>query len=265
MSLYNTSALFNQNMSEDKQTKFVDFYKKVFSDFEISKIHDCTIGAGGTTLPLAKIGYEITGSDLSENLVNKAKENFALEGFTTDLFAADLREIHNYIDNDYDCVISTGNSLAHVNNEDVKGFIENVSKELSSGGLIYIDTRNWDKTLVERPIFKARDPMVMSAEEHVSLYQIWNWHDDNSVDFIFVTSTDKNGKHVNTSYTYAPRYYPFSLDFLINSFEDNNMEIKGFYDVDNLWLGSPNEDKKIGDFHKDFQYIVWYGILAQKK
>jgi hypothetical protein len=105
----------------------------------------------------------------------------------------------------------------------------------------------------------------MNSKEHISLYQIWDWHDDNSVNFIFVTSTDRNGIHEKTSYTYAPKYYPFTLDFLINSFNDNNLEVKGLYDINNLWLGSNNESKKTNNFYKDFQYIEWYGILAQKK
>lgn len=66
MNLYETSALFSQNMSQKQQEKFLDFYKQVFSEYDITSIHDCSIGAGGRTIPLAKLGYQISGSDLSK-------------------------------------------------------------------------------------------------------------------------------------------------------------------------------------------------------
>ena len=74
MNLYDTSALFNQNMSTEQQQRFLEFYEHVFGNYGINTIHDCSIGAGGTTIPLAKLGYRISGSDLSENLVAKAKD-----------------------------------------------------------------------------------------------------------------------------------------------------------------------------------------------
>ena len=201
MNIYETRALYNQNMSHDQQTKFLDFYRQVFSAYNINSIHDCSIGAGGTTLPLAKLGYTISGSDLSESLLRKAQENFSLAGYSVELLTCDFRNLDNVLESTYDCIISTGNSLPHVNNTDVRKFIKNIAPKINKNGFIFIDMRNWDKLLNEKPVFSARDPFVMTNEEHISLYQIWNWHDDQSVDFIFVTSTDKNGKHEKTSFT----------------------------------------------------------------
>lgn len=264
MDLYNTSALFKQNMSQEKQDKFLDFYKSVFGQYTINTIHDCTIGAGGTTLPLARLGYKVSGSDLSETLINKAKENFKEAGYNVELFVSDFRNLDKVLENTYDCIISTGNSLPHVNNEDVRKFIEVVSSRTNKDGLLYIDIRNWDKILKEKPIFSARNPLVMTKEEHTSLYQIWNWHDDQSVDFVFVTSTDKNGKHEKTSFVTAPTYYPLRYKDYEKMLNDNGFEIKKCFDVDHLWLGSQQEETKSGDFEEDFYKISWYSILAQK-
>ncbi len=263
MSLYNTSALYNQNMSNDKQNDLKSFYNEIFKSFQITTIHDCTIGAGGTTLPLAKLGYTVTGSDLSKNLVEKASENFIDAGYESEIFVADLRDVENFLPATCDCVISTGNSLAHVNNDDLAKFFESVSKSIPSGSLLYFDTRNWDKLLKNRPIFKARDPLVMDEVEHKSLYQIFDWHDDKSVDFVFVTSVDKNGKHEKTSYTYAPRYYPFELNWLTQKLNASGFNVIKLYDLDRLWFGKENSEKT-GNFESDFYSIDWYGVLAQK-
>ncbi|MBM7615963.1 class I SAM-dependent methyltransferase [Alkaliphilus hydrothermalis] len=264
MDLYNTSALFNQNMSKEQQDKFQEFYKKVFSEYDITTIHDCSVGAGGTTIPFARLGYQVSGSDLSENLLNKAKENFKREGYDVELFPCDFRKLGEVLPNTYDCIISTGNSLPHVNNQDVHEFIKNIATKINKDGLLFLDMRNWDKILKERPIFSARDPLVMTAEEHVSLYQIWNWHDDLSVDFIFVSSTDRQGKHEKTSILSAPTYYPLKFEAYEKMLNDNGFEVKSCFDVDGLWFKPQNEEMKTGNFQEDFDNIGWYAVLAQK-
>lgn len=264
MNLYDTSALFNQNMSQGQQDKFQNFYREVFSEYDITSIHDCSIGAGGTTLPLSKLGYKVSGSDLSEALLNKAKDNFEKAGYDIELFMSDFRNLENKLEGTYDCIISTGNSLPHINNEDVESFVKSMSTKINKKGLLFIDIRNWDKILNEKPVFSARDPFVMTKEEHTSLYQIWNWHDDQSVNFIFATSTDRNGKHEKTSITFAPMYYPLRYKDYEKILNDNGFEVKKCIDVDHLWLGLHDEEDKTGDFKEDFYKINWYGILSQK-
>ncbi|WDV44602.1 methyltransferase domain-containing protein [Clostridiaceae bacterium M8S5] len=263
MDLYKSSALYNQNMSQNQQSKLLDFYRKVFEDYDITTLHDCSIGAGGTTLPLAKLGYKISGSDLSENLLKKAKENLKEIEYDVELFISDFRSLKTNLQNTYDCIISTGNSLPHVNNEDVRDFIKNISNKINDRGLIYIDIRNWDKILKERPIFTPRDPFVMTKEEHTSLYQIWDWHDNGSVDFIFATSTDKMGKHEKVSFVFAPTYYPLKLKDYEKILNDFGFEIRKCFDMDYIWNYNQGKTKH-GEFEKDFDEISWYSILAQK-
>ncbi|QSX04642.1 class I SAM-dependent methyltransferase [Sedimentibacter sp. zth1] len=265
MNLYETPALFNQNMSKEQQDKFLKFYKEVFNEYNITTIHDCSIGAGGTTLPLAKLGYKVSGSDLSKILLDKAKDNFSNEGYDVELFESDFRNLKNNLDGTYDCIISTGNSLPHINNTDVESFVKSIYSKLNSNGLLYIDIRNWDKLLSEKPIFSVRDPLVMTKEEHTSLYLIYNWHDDNSVDFVFATSTDILGKNERVVLVNSPTYYPLEYKVYEKVLKENGFIIKKCFDVDYLWSSFHKNEAKTGNFDKDFDRISWYGILAQKK
>ena len=45
----------------------------------------------------------------------------------------------------FDCVASTGNSLPHVNNDDVLTALEQMNSLVKKGGYLYLDTRNWEK------------------------------------------------------------------------------------------------------------------------
>lgn len=264
MNLYETPALFNQNMSKEQQDKFMNFYKEVFSGYNITTIHDCSIGAGGSTLPISKLGYKVSGSDLSEKLLDKAKENFKEAGYDVELIVSDFRSLDKNLNSTYDCIISTGNSLPHIKSEEVEHFIKQMYSKINENGLLYIDIRNWDKLLNERPIFNAKDPFVMTEKQHTSLYLIYDWHDDCSVDFIFATSTDRCGKHDNTVFVTAPTYYPLEYNKYEKMLNDNGFKIIKCFDVDYLWSSFHKDENKTGDFKKDFNNISWYSILAQK-
>jgi len=264
MDLYKTTALYKQNMSEIQQKSFFDYYRKVFSEYDIKTIHDITIGAGGTTLPLAKLGYQVTGSDLSENLLEKAKENFMANGYNVQLKVGNFLELDQDMDSKVDCIISTGNSVPHVANGQVEKLVKLVHGQLNDGGLFYIDLRNWDKLLEEKQVFSAMDPLVMNENEHVCVYRICNWHDDDSVEFSFVTSISKAGKHVEAKSITAPTYYPLKRQTYKEMLEKNGFEVVAYYDMDDLWHYNDEKDKKCGDFESDYSVLNWYSVLAKK-
>lgn len=255
--IYDTGILFDQNTDYIAQEKFMEHYRAVFSECNIKTIHDCTIGAGGTTLPLAKLGYELTGSDLSQNLLDRAKINFNKAGYDIDLFVADLTEIDKHLDIEYDCIISTGNSLPHVNIEGFRDFVESASSKLKKDGYIYFDIRNWDKLLQEKKVFQSRDPFTMTNSEHRSLYLISTWHDDkyNSVTFNFITSIDKDGKHVSSSNVTVPRYYPLLREDFTKILNDYGFEIQGIFNMDELWHIEADSNNA---------EMQWYSVLAKR-
>lgn len=262
--IYDTIALYNQHMSKDSQENFTLFYKELFSGLKITTIHDCSIGAGGPTLPLAKLGYIVSGSDLSENLLNRAKQNFSENGFYPELFLADFRNIGDFLKTKVDCIISTGNSLPHVNLAGFNTFLQSASTKLNNGGLLFFDIRNWDAIVKEKPIMHAVDPKIMTAEEHRSLYLLFNWHDDGSVTFSFATSVDKKGKHISLDIIHCPVYYPLLKNDIELNLLNNGYEVLKFADLDYLCLAKGMEKEKTGGFETDFNNIQWYGVLARK-
>jgi glycine/sarcosine N-methyltransferase len=264
--IYETSALYTQNMDHQCQAALLKYYADIFSCCPSGKVHDCSIGAGGTTLPMAKLGYEVSGSDLNQNLLSKAKENFESTGFSIPLFQADFTRLDEYLNGEYDIIMSTGNSLPHVDTAGFTSFVQAVHKCLRTGGHLYFDMRNWDKILREKPLFIAGDPSVMTAEKHQSVYQIFQWNADNSVTFIFVTSVDENGVHVGEYALVAPKYYPLLKNDLESILHDNGFKLTSYYDMDALWNlnDSWHRDKSSTPGDTDFETLDWYGALFKK-
>lgn len=264
MHIYNTAILLRQNMSEQQQNRLIDFYTDIFSPFTIQTVHDCSIGAGGTTLPLAKMGLTVSGSDLSQNMLTMCRQNFESAGYTVTLDCCDLRELDTILTAPVDCLLSTGNSLPHVPRGGVVQFVQVAAKSIRKGGLLFIDMRNWDKLLAERPRIRSTDPKRREDGSLSCLHQIFNWHDDHSVNFGFATVTYRDGRVLSSTMTEAPRYYPLERLAYESLLTEYGFHIKGLYDLDTLWMGNRNPEKT-GIFEKDFQQIEWYGILAQKQ
>lgn len=104
------------------EASFIEYYAKIFSPYNIDTMHDCTFGSGSLTYPLYKMGYSMSGSDLSENMITLARNYIQQEGLEIEVFQKDFREIN--LDNKVDCLISTGNSLPHVSNTDLQKAIK---------------------------------------------------------------------------------------------------------------------------------------------
>jgi hypothetical protein len=263
--IYDTTALYGQHMDNNSQEKLMRFYKDLFSNYKISAIHDCSIGAGGTTLPLARLGYIVSGSDLNENLLNRARINFSDSGYNPKLFIADFRNFGDFLEDKVDCIISTGNSLPHVDLNGFNSFLKSAYGKIKDNGLLFFDIRNWDTINEEKPLINAIDPKEMTAEIHRSVYLLFNWHDNGSVTFTFATSIDKNGKHVSINTISAPPYYPLLRNDISKKIVENGYELIKYVDMDKILLAEGMEKEKTGDFEKDYENIQWYGILARKK
>lgn len=264
--VYETSALYMQNMAPESQEAFRKYYSEVFSCCTSGKVHDCSIGAGGTTWPMAKLGYEVSGSDLSQNLLAKAKENFNSAGFSISLFQADFTRLDEHLRPEYDIIMSTGNSLPHVDIPGFKSFVQAAYKCLQPNGYLYFDIRNWDKIIREKPLFLAGNPSVMTAEKHQSVYQIFQWNADDSVTFVFVTSLDENGVHVGEYATVAPKYYPLLKNDLESVLNENGFELTSYFNMDALWNLNDHRhrDKSSPPSDTDFETLDWYGALFKK-
>jgi len=86
---------------------------------ECSFFLDVSIGSGSVTLPLCELGVQLAGSDLSKEMIRKCKEKASTAGYEIELKCCDFRKLSCWEDKQFDCVASTGNSLPHVNNDDV--------------------------------------------------------------------------------------------------------------------------------------------------
>lgn len=122
-----------------------------------SRILDLCCGYGRHTIPLAQRGYQMTGLDLSEPLLQQAGSDAAAQGVPVRWVRSDMRQIP--FEEEFDAVINLWTSFGYLENEtEDQVVLDQVQKALKPGGLFLLDFINREAYLRQfRPHRIARD------------------------------------------------------------------------------------------------------------
>lgn len=218
--------LFNNNKNDEGMKRHWEILLK---DRSINKFLDVSIGTGNLSLPLVQMGIKLEGSDISKSMLDKCEKKSNDMGYSIKLLQCDFRNLSEFIKSKYDCVASTGNSLPHVNNDELLKVIEEMDSLVEKGGYIYLDTRNWDKILREKNRFYLYNP-AFKEDIRINLVQVWDYNVDGSITFNLLYTFEKNNKIVQREY-FEELYYPIKREMIIEKLESlgyGNIEILPF-------------------------------------
>lgn len=247
--LYVNPDIYDVMYSGGKDDHLRGYYTRVLGGRNIETIHDCSFGTGHLTLVLAELGYKVSGSDLSSEMLKNGALNAKERGLDIPLFEADFRQVDQHLDKHVDCIMSTGNSLAHVDNEGVGQALTSMAACVKAGGYLYLDTRNWDKIIDEKERFFLYNP-IMKNDERINLVQVWDHLSDKHVRFNMLYTFEKNNR-IYKKEIMELQYYPVLLEFFKEVLKDLSFEeIEVF---------------NFGPDKCDFQDMNWYAIIAKKK
>jgi len=105
-------------------------------------ILDCACGYGRLTIPLAKLGFDICGIDLSSCLIKEARRQAKKEKLVIDFKTGDMCRLP-YKDNAFAAVICMWSSFSHLlTEEDQLQALNEMLRVIKPGSLILIDLPN---------------------------------------------------------------------------------------------------------------------------
>ena len=168
-------------------------------------ILDCACGTGYNALALIDRGFTVSGSDASQAMLTEARRRLPEH---VNLRHCAWSELPGAFAEPFDAVVCTGNSLMHAGDERrMVAALTGISGVLKPGGLLVLDSRNYEKLRGERPLLQPRSPISRSGKAAVAIYT-WHWPDDWDADHrveITVVSTDGHETKLGrTNFTYRP-------------------------------------------------------------
>jgi SAM-dependent methyltransferase len=155
------------------------------------RLLDCTCGIGTQALPLAELGYRVTGTDISRAAVKRARAEATARGLDADFKVSDVRDVHRHVPASFDAVISCDNALPHLlTDEDMKRALRSIHSCLRAGGLLLISLRDYDSLRETQPRGLPIHVHGEVGSRHGS-GQSWTWSmDAEHVDIELFTLTE---------------------------------------------------------------------------
>ena len=203
---------------------------------------DLGCGTGKHDHFLSLAGYNVSGVDLSPEMIDLAKTKYSSSGCS--FYTGDVRDVD--LKQQFDIVISLFHVISYqTNNEDVVQMLQTAKKHLKPNGLFIFDFWYGPGVLTERPVKRTKllenDSLVVSRLAEPIMYANRNVVDVNYA----VTVTDKTSKENHTLHEKHPMRY-FFMPELLHFLQSNKLK----YLHDEEWITG-----------KDMSFNTWNGVI----
>jgi glycine/sarcosine N-methyltransferase len=155
---------------------------------------DCACGVGTQALGLAKLGFCVTGADVSAGAIERARSEATARKLKIPFYIADMRNLGEVPAAGFAAVICMDNALPHLHSEaDLAQAAGQIRAKLRIGGTFVASMRDYDEILTHHPV--TQGPAFYSDEgKRRIVFQVWDWHDDRCYTFhMYITRETSAG------------------------------------------------------------------------
>lgn len=249
--IYDRADIYDLIENESRYEAYKKHWETVLQNRHIETLLDVSIGSGNVTLPLADLGIRLSGSDLSETMLESCKKKAQAKNLDIELQCSDFRMVSERFTKQFDCVASTGNSLPYVSNEDVLKTLEQMDSLVKPGGYLYFDIRNWDKILKDRDRFYLYNPFF-NGDTRINLIQVWDYHEDESMTFHLLYTFEKDNQ-IFQKEKFEEHYIPVKKAILLDK-----LQTMGYGNIETMRFPAFMQNVTVEE-------ADWYCVIAKKR
>ena len=138
-------------------------------------ILDVSCGIGTQSIGLAKRGFDVTASDLSENALARAKVESKRRGVAIDFSVCDMRSALAHHRRPFDVVVSADNSITHLlNDDDLLLALRQIYDCTRPGGGCLLTVRDYDREERGTGLIKPYGVRQENGQRYV-VFQVWDF------------------------------------------------------------------------------------------
>lgn len=173
------------------QKRFVHerpFFRLLAEKYKIHVALDAGCGTGFHSLLLAQLGVQVTGIDVSEEMIQQARRHATELSLPVRFIEGRSQDLRGMFDSRFDAVFCLGNTLAHsVSDDDLWMTLQNFQGVLRPGGILLLQNLNYDRIL-------ERKERVQSVKEvgATTFVRFYDYAEDH-ITFNVLTITRENG------------------------------------------------------------------------
>lgn len=139
------------------------------------KILDVSCGIGTQSLALAARSFDVSASDLSPEVVSRARQEADARNLAIDFSVCDMRDAKSHHGSGFDVVICAGNSLPHLLSDDeILKALKSMYACLEPGGGCIITMRQYDQEDRGRGLLKPFGVREEDDRRYI-IFQVWDF------------------------------------------------------------------------------------------
>ncbi len=180
------AELYDELMNDVDYESWADYYTRLLSVYGIrgGKICECACGTGSLTLPMYRRGFQLTGVDVSQDMLWQAAQKSRKQGIAIPFVRQDMRALN--LHRPMDAVIATCDGVNYLlTEEDLLSFFRAAFRSIRPGGALIFD--------VSTP-YKLKEILCagLFGEDRENITYLWQntWHEKRKtveLDLVFFT------------------------------------------------------------------------------
>lgn len=144
-----------------------------------ANVLDCACGIGTQAIGLAKLGYKVTASDISDGELIEAQRRAQENGVEIALKRADFCALSDAFSKSFDIVIAMDNALPHMLSKTaLERAVKSIANQITKGGIFVGSIRDYDAVLKEKPTYSPPYVHDVKTGRRVC-FQTWDWVGEN--------------------------------------------------------------------------------------
>ena len=167
------AEVYDELMDDVDYERWADYYARLLSVYGVKsgKLCECACGTGGLTLPLHRLGFQMTGVDLSREMLWQAAQKARSQGISIPFVQQNMTALN--LHRPMDAVLATCDGVNYLlNEEDLLSFFRAAFRAVKPGGALIFD--------VSTP-HKLRDILCAELmwEDRETITYLWKntWHE----------------------------------------------------------------------------------------
>ena len=183
--MYTDFALvYDRLMSDVPYQEWARYYAGLLELYGVrpnARCVECACGTGSLTIPLAQLGFSMTGMDLSEDMLNLAQQKARGQGVMIPFIRLDMRKLA--VQRPVDAVLATCDGVNYLTAiSDLTAFFRSAYSALKPGGILAFDVSTpykLSKQLGDKLFTSSQDDLVYVWQgEYAKKQRILNIHLD---------------------------------------------------------------------------------------
>ncbi|MFZ5518466.1 MAG: class I SAM-dependent methyltransferase [Candidatus Zhuqueibacterota bacterium] len=166
--------------SVQRQAQALDSVIQEFIDKTATSVLDVACGIGTQSIGLAKLGYKVKSSDLSFAEIEYARQEATRQGVQIEFRVADMRQVWDVYQSQFDVVIACDNSVPHLlNDQEILTAFQQFYRCTKSDGCCIITVRDYAQ-LERKERQKQIHPRSVQQTEDVQIvmFDVWDFNED---------------------------------------------------------------------------------------